>query len=106
MAGNLQLDASMRAIGPLGTIGPLRLFRMLTATVWLGPFTIPIVAGFAEQAIVVLGTQGLTTITACLITADANISVTYGVAANNVHIALNANGFHCLAATSLTNITI
>jgi len=102
----MRVEGKMRVDGPLGSTSPLALLVSRTVTAWLGPFTIPIVAGLNEQAIVVLGTQGLTTVTALLITADADISVTYGVAANNVPIPLNANGFHLLADTSLTAITI
>ncbi len=89
-----------------GKIGPLALLHSLPATEWVGPLNTQVATGVTEQALVVFGTQGITTVTAYLITTDQNISITYGAAASNVAIPLNANGFHAKSGTSLTEITI
>lgn len=89
-----------------GTIGPLAVLHQLSQTEWVGPFATQVADGAAEQAIIALGTQGLTTVTAVLITSDRNISITYGAAASNVPVNLDANGFHAMSGTSLTAIAI
>jgi len=106
MPGVSRLEAKMSLTDRHGIIGPLAVVQALSQTEWVGPFTTQVADGVVEQAIIVLGTQGLTTITALLITSDADISVTYGVAANNVPIPLNANGFHCMSDTSVTALSL
>src|SRR3990167_416566 len=102
MAGTSHVEAAMSIIDRLGVIGPMRIAHAVSQTRWVGPVTITVATGTTEQAIITLGTQGLTTITALWITSDVNISVTYGAAASNVPIALNAGAVHCMSGTSLT----
>ena len=89
-----------------GTIGPLRVSHNIAQTEWVGPFTTQVTTGTTEQSLLALGTQGLTTITALFLTSDQNISVTYGTAASNAPVDLNANGVHCMSGTSLTAVAI
>lgn len=105
MAGISRVEASMLIADRLGTVGPMRVAHSISQTRWVGPITITVATGTTEQAIVTLGTQGLTTITALWITSDVNISVTYGAAASNVPVALNAGAVHCMSGTSLTALS-
>ena len=105
MAGTSHVEASMSIIDRLGTVGPKRVAHAMNQTRWVGPITITVATGTTEQAILTLGTQGLTTITALWITSDVNISVTYGVAASNVPVPLNAGAVHCMSGTSLTALS-
>jgi hypothetical protein len=75
-------------------------------TKWFGPHSLTVADGVSEQAIVPLGTGGLTTITFVQITSDVAVSVTYGTANVNVPVSLAAGGMHTLAGTSLTAIAI
>ena len=105
MAGTSHVEAAMSIIDRLGVIGPMRIAHAVSQTRWVGPITITVVTGTTEQAIIALGTQGLTTITALWITSDVNISVTYGAAASNVAVPLNAGAVHCMSGTSLTALS-
>ena len=105
MAGTSHIEASMSVTDRLGTIGPIRVAHAMSQTRWVGPITVTVVTGTTEQAIITLGTQGLTTITALWVTSDVNISVTYGAAASNVPVSLNAGAVHCMSGTSLTALS-
>ena len=89
-----------------GAAKPLRVVHSIAQTEWVGPFTVQIPTATVEQAIVVFGTYGLTTVTALLITSNQNISITYGAAASNVPVNLDAYGVHCMSGTSVTEITV
>ena len=89
-----------------GATKPLRVVHSIAQTEWVGPFTTQVATGTTEQALIAVGTQGLTTITALLITSNQNVSVTYGTAASNAPVTLDMNGVHCMSGTSLTEITI
>lgn len=83
----------------------LEVEHALSQTIWF-PFNAQVADSVTEQAIIVLGTQGLTTITALILTSDQDISVTYGAAGSNVPIPLSANGLHAMSNTSLTALSI
>ena len=106
MPGISRLEATMSLADRHTTIGPLSILHQLSQTEWIGPNTIRIATAVTEESLVVLLTQGLTTITALLITANENITVTYGAAASNAPVALNANGFHAMSGTSLTALAV
>lgn len=106
MAGVARAAAKLSISGPLGDVGLPQLQAAEAVTNWVGPLTVEIATGVSEQSIVVIGTQGLTTITDILITSDQAISVTYGVAGNNVPVPLAANKFHLITGTSLTALSI
>lgn len=89
-----------------GTTRPLRVVHSIAQTEWVGPFTTEVATAITEQSILALGTQGLTTITALLITSNQNVSVTYGAAASNAPVNLDANGVHCMSGTSITALAI
>ena len=106
MPGVSRLEATMSIADRHGIIGPLSVLHQLSQTEWIGPNTIRITTPVTEQSLVALLTQGLTTLTALLITPNQNISVTYGAAASNVPVDLNANGFHAMSGTSLTALAV
>jgi hypothetical protein len=106
MPGVSKVEASMLVKSRHGTIGPMPITHELNITEWVGPFTTTVPTSTTEEAIVAIGTQGLTTVTACLFTATHAVSITYGVAANNVPIDLAAGGVHLLSGCSLTAISI
>lgn len=106
MAGIARVSAEMVIDGPLGAGKPLEVSAAEAVTNWVGPFSIEIATGVSEQSLIVIGTQGMTTITDFFITADQNISVTYGAAGSNVPVPLNAGGVHVLGKTSLTAISV
>lgn len=108
MAGVARLEGRMIVSTPLGDLsfpgGAVQSSEAVTA--WVGPTTVSVPTATSEQSLVVLGTQGLTTITDFFITSDQDISVTYGTAVSNVPVALGANKFHALCGTSLTAISV
>ena len=109
MPGVSRVDARMAITDPHGTVSyppnvPLR--HQLSQTEWFGPHTVQVANGVSEQNLTAFGTGGITTVTAFLITADRNISITYGAAATNVPVDLNANGLHAMSGTSLTAIAV
>jgi hypothetical protein len=89
-----------------GTVGLPALVSELNIDEWAGPFTVEIPDSTTEQAVAVIDTYGLTTITALLITSNVNVSITYGTAANNEPIALNAGGVHLMSGTSLAALAM
>lgn len=106
MPGISRCEAKMSLTDRHGTIGPLAVAQSLSQTEWVGPFTTQVADAVTEQSIIALGTQGLTTITALLITSDRNVSITYGAAGSNAPVNLDANGFHCMSGTSLTAVAV
>lgn len=106
MAGVARATGKLVVSSNLGDVDLPVLQAAEAVTAWVGPTTVQVATGVSEQSVVVIGTQGLTTITDILITADQAISVTYGVAANNVPVALGANKFHLITGTSLTALSI
>jgi len=106
MAGVARAMAKLTVSGELGDVGLPTMQSAESVTNWFGPTTVEIATGVSEQSIVVIGTQGLTTITDFQITSDQAISVTYGLAGNNVPVPLGANKFHLIAGTSLTALSI
>lgn len=106
MPGVSSVEARMSLRDRYGKIGPLSVIHSITQTEWVGPFTARVVTGTVEESILAIGTQGLTTITALIITSDQNISITYGTAASNAPVDLNANGVHCMSGTSITALAI
>lgn len=105
MPGTSHVEASMAVVDRLGRGSPMRVAHAMSHTRWVGPITITVATGTTEQAVITIGTQGLTTITALWITSDVNISVTYGAAASNAPVALNAGAVHCMSGTSLTALS-
>lgn len=105
MAGLSHVEAVMSIIDRLGIVSR-RAAHAVSQTRWVGPITITVVTATNEQSVITLGTQGLTTITALWITSDIDISVTYGTAALNVPVPLNAGAVHCMSGTSLTALSI
>lgn len=105
MPGISQAEAKLSIRDRFGTY-PLEVVHSLSQTEWFGPYTVQVADAVTEQSLTALGTGGLTTVTALLITSDVNISLTYGTAANNEPIPLNANGFHLMSGTSLTAIAV
>ena len=101
-----RLKAEMSLVDRHGTIGPLSVLHQLSQTEWFGPHTVQVADGVSEQSLTALGTGGITTVTALFITSDRNIAITYGAAASNVPVDLNANGFHAKSGTSLTAIAV
>lgn len=106
MAGVARAEAKLTVESNQGSAGPLSVLCAESVTNWVGPFSINISTGVSEQSVVVIGTQGLTTITDLIITSDTDISVTYGAAASNVPVALGANKVHLITGTSLTALSI
>ena len=106
MSGVSRVKAEMTISDRFGNVGPFAVEHAMSQTLGVGPFTVQVATGVSEQSIIALGTHGLTTITALMITADQDISVTYGVAANNVPIVLNKNAVHLISGTSLTALSI
>lgn len=102
MAGVVKTEASMLIQSRYGTIGLPPITFQANCDEWSGPFTVEVPDSTTEQAVAVIDTQGLTTITALLITSNVNVSVTYGTAANNEPVALNAGGVHLMSGTSIT----
>ena len=109
MAAVSRLEARMKIVDRHGTVRyPVNgsLTHQLSQTEWFGPYTVQVADGVSEQSLTALGTGGLTTVTALLITSDTNIAITYGAAASNVPVDLNANGIHAISGTSLTAIAV
>jgi hypothetical protein len=106
MPGVSKCEAGMLVKSRYGTIGPLPITSELQVDEWVGPFATEVTTGTTEEAIIPIGTQGLTTVTACLFTSSHAVSITYGVAANNVPIDLAAGGVHLLSGCALTAISI
>lgn len=106
MPGVSKVEASMLIKSRYGTIGLPPIVSELNVDEWAGPFTVEVPDSTTEQAVAVIDTQGLTTITALLITSNVNVSVTYGAAADNVPVALNAGGVHLISGTSLTALAL
>jgi hypothetical protein len=106
MAGVARAEAKLTINSNQGNTHPLSVLSAEAVTNWVGPFNIQIPTGTTEQSIVVLGTQGLTTITDLMITSDTDISVTYGTANVNVPVPLGANKVHLITGTSLTALSI
>lgn len=104
--GISHVETSLFLRDRFGMTGPLRVQHSIAQTEWVGPFNTQVVTATTEQSLLALGTQGLTTVTALLITSDQNISITYGTASVNVPVDLNANGVHCMSGTSLTAIAV
>lgn len=106
MAGISRVKAEMGITDRFGPGDPLKIEHALSQTMWTGPMTVQVADSTTEESIIALGTQGLTTITALMITSDQDISVTYGAAGTNVPVALSANGVHLMSNTSLTALSI
>lgn len=104
MAGIMRAEAKLSLTGPLGLTGPLDILFAKSITKWSGPFTVPVLTGVTAQAVVAIGTQGLTTVQVILITSDQDLTITYN--GGSQPLPLNANGVHLLAGTSLTAIAI
>lgn len=100
---SMQLQVSLRTPH---AVFPFPLDYAAAVTEWFPPYTVVIPTGTAEESIVSLLTQGLTTITTVVITSDQAISVTCGAAGSNVPIPVAAHGFLALAGTSLTALAI
>src|SRR5262245_54744544 len=105
MPGLARFQAQMACQTPTETENPFQVFASLAYTKRFRG-TIPVANGVSEQSIIVIGTQGLTTITGIQITADKDISVTLGVAVSNVPIPLAAGYALQVAGTSLTGASI
>lgn len=106
MAGVARAEAKLAIDSNQGGVNPFSVLCAESVTNWVGPFTIQIATGVSEQSVIVIGTQGLTTITDVMITSDTNISVTYGAAGSNVPVPLGANKCHLITGTSLTALSI
>jgi hypothetical protein len=106
MSGVARAEAKLTVDSNQGIAGPFSVLCAESVTNWVGPFTIQIATGASEQSVIVIGTQGLTTITDIMITSDTAISVTYGAAASNVPVPLGANKVHLVTGTSLTALSI
>lgn len=103
MAGVVRAEGKLSIAGPDGVAGPPDLVFSLAVTKWFGPSTVTIATGVTAQALIVIGTQGLTTIQALLIKSDQLITVSYN---SGTAFQVSAGGFHLLAGTSLTGVTI
>lgn len=98
-----QLRAALRTSQ---SVMPFPLDHALAVTEWMPPYNVQIPTATTEESVVALLTQGLTTLTFVCITADQDISVTYGTAGSNVPVSLTAHGVHLLSGTSLTALAI
>lgn len=103
MAGIARSRVEMSVTGPLGIVGPLTLFPAIAVVEWFGPSTVEVADGVSGQAVAVIDAQGLTTVTALMITSDQDIAVSYG---GGTAIALLAGHVHLLSGTSLTAMAI
>ncbi|SRR6266849_4164577 len=103
MAGIARLEAKMSTTTPLGITGPLDIVQALAITIDTGPLLVQVVTGVSGQAVRIIGTQGITTVTGLLITSDQTISVGYN---GGTAITLIASGFHMFSDTSVTAIAI
>lgn len=70
------------------------------------PVSIEVVDGATDQALIVLGTGGLTIIQGLFLTSSVAVSVKLGAAGSNVAIALAANAPLLLMGCSLTAVSI
>lgn len=104
MAAIARLEAKMSTTKPLGITGPLDILTALSVTIDTGPMLVQIANGVVAQAVRIFGTQGITTATAVLISSDQTVTVFYN--GGNQALTLTANGFHLLASTSITAMTI
>jgi hypothetical protein len=103
MAGIARLEAKISTTTPLGITGPLDLVEALAVTIDTGPLLVRVLTGVSAQAVRIIGTQGITTVTACLITSDQTISISYNA---GTAISLVAGGFHMFSNTSITAMAI
>lgn len=103
MAGIARLEAKISTTTPLGLTGPLDLVEQLAVTVDTGPLLVQVLTGVSGQGVRIIGTQGITTVTAALITSDQNISISYN---GGTAISLVAKGFHMFSNTSITAMSI
>ncbi len=103
MAGIARLEAKISTTTPLGVNGPLSLVEALAITVDTGPLLVRVLTGVSGQAVRIIGTQGITTVTGLVITSDQTISVSYN---GGTAIPLTANGFHMFSNTSITAMAI
>lgn len=106
MPGVSKIEAAMLIKSRYGTIGWPPIVHEQNVDEWVGPFAAEVSTGTTEETIIAIGTQGLTTITACLFTSNVAVGITYGVAANNVAIDLAAGGVHLISGCALTAISI
>ncbi len=103
MAGIARLEVKMSSTISSGITGPLNILKALAVTIDTGPLLVQVLTGVSGQAVRIIGTQGITTVTGILITSDQNISVSYN---GGTAIPLTANGFHMFANTSVTAMAI
>jgi hypothetical protein len=101
----VRLKAFLELVGSL----PGRLSMSRERTFQVDEFIVQhyeVADGVTEQVLIGIGANGVATIQAFGVTTDRNISVTVGVAANNVGGPLDANGAIVWGPTSLTEISI
>ncbi|SRR5258706_2472686 len=103
MAGIARLEAKITSTIPSGITGPLSLLQALAVTIDTGPLLVHVLTGVSGQAVRIIGTQGITTVTGVLVTSDQPISVSYNA---GTAISMTANGFHMFANTSITAMAI
>jgi hypothetical protein len=103
MAAVAKLEAQLTILGEGGT-GPFELLHSLSAEAWAGPLNTVIPTGTSAQSIILLGIQGLSSITSFLITTDQQITVFYNGAVTGMTI--NPGGFHAFSDTNITAVSL
>ena|SRR3990167_8724776 len=106
MAAVVRMKGEISVNSNTGLVGPWKLEKSLAVDEWFGPFTYEVATSTTEQVLGIIATAGLTTITAVAIYTDQNVSVTFGAAASNAPVTLNAGGFIVMQDISTVEISI
>src|SRR3990167_2125247 len=106
MAAVVLMKGEISVNSNTGLVGPWKLEKSLAVDEWFGPFTYEVPTATTEQVLGIIATAGLTTITAFAIYTDQDIGITFGAAASNALVTLNAGGFIVMQDISTIEISI
>jgi hypothetical protein len=104
-AGMMRAHVRMSAQSPYG-VYTLPVDYAASMDELIPPVTIEVADGTTDQALIILGAAGLTTIQGLMIVSTVAITVKLGAAGANVALALAANAPLVLMGTSLTAVSI